>query len=163
MKHFLRWLLLASACGVGTALLVITGTLGRVWCADVTKLSFIILAVFWIFIFHLGAIIWQYARGHYLWMPADYWRRRINPGWFVADKLTKLGMLGTVLGFIYMLSTSLSSVNLKDIASLQGALTCMGVGMGTALYTTAAGLMCAIPLRLQLYLFDRAVADEHAR
>ena len=49
-------------------------------------------------------------------------------GWFCSDVMLKLGLIGTVIGFIIMLS-SLSDIQ-HSITLLQGVLTTMGSGMG---------------------------------
>ena len=46
--------------------------------------------------------------------------------------MLKLGLIGTVIGFIIMLS-SLSDITTFDVTLLQGVLTTMGSGMGVAL------------------------------
>ena len=54
-------------------------------------------------------------------------------GWFCSDVMLKLGLIGTVIGFIIMLG-SLSDITTFDVTLLQGVLTTMGSGMGVALY-----------------------------
>ena len=46
--------------------------------------------------------------------------------------MLKLGLIGTVIGFIIMLG-SLSDITTFDVTLLQGVLTTMGSGMGVAL------------------------------
>ena len=77
--------------------------------------------------------------------------KKSDIGWFVSDTLLTLGMIGTVAGFIYMLDTSFSKMDPQNVVSMQGVLAKMGVGMSTALYTTAAGLVCSLLLKLQMY------------
>jgi len=62
-------------------------------------------------------------------------------------------MTGTVIGFIYMLDISFGNLGTANTANLRQALESMGTGMGTALYTTATGLVCSLLLRLQIYKF----------
>jgi biopolymer transport protein ExbB/TolQ len=64
-----------------------------------------------------------------------------------------LGMIGTVIGFIYMLNISFGNLGTANTTALKQALETMGTGMGTALYTTATGLVCSLLLRLQIYKF----------
>ena len=77
-------------------------------------------------------------------------------GWFIADLMVRLGLLGTVIGFIYMLS-SISQVSSIDIQALQQLLGNMSSGMRIALYTTLTGLGAGILLGLQYRLLDQAV------
>lgn len=76
-------------------------------------------------------------------------------GWFVADLMLKLGLLGTVIGFIFMLS-AVTGINQVDIRTLQQLMTNMSSGMQVALYTTLAGLTAGMLLGLQYQFLDRA-------
>jgi biopolymer transport protein ExbB/TolQ len=77
-------------------------------------------------------------------------------GWFLADLMIRLGLLGTVIGFIVMLG-SVSSVSSIDLPALQQLLTNMSDGMRIALYTTLTGLGAGILLGFQYRLLDNAV------
>lgn len=77
-------------------------------------------------------------------------------GWFLADLMIRLGLLGTVIGFIFMLG-SVANVESVDIHALQKLLTNMSGGMRIALYTTLTGLGCGILLGFQYRLLDQAV------
>jgi len=85
-------------------------------------------------------------------------RRPQDVGWFVCDLLIKLGLLGTIVGFILMLA-SVSNISDFDAASIQFVLLEMSSGMATALYTTLAGLVGSLLLAAQYHLLDR-YADE---
>jgi hypothetical protein len=76
-------------------------------------------------------------------------------GWLVADLMFKLGLLGTVVGFVMMLG-SLVSLDGVDLGTLQGLLLKMSGGMRVALYTTLAGLIGGMLLGLQVHMLDRA-------
>ena len=75
--------------------------------------------------------------------------------WFASDAFLTLGMIGTVFGFIYMLSTIFSGLNVSDIAGMKLSLAKMSHGMSAALYTTAAGLVCSLILKVQLFDFTQ--------
>jgi len=75
-------------------------------------------------------------------------------GWFVSGLLTKLGLLGTVIGFILMLA-SVGAIESFDVADVQQVLSRMSVGMSVALYTTLVGLSAGMLLGLQYLLLDR--------
>ena len=82
-------------------------------------------------------------------------------GWFLADVMIKLGLLGTIVGFVMMLG-SVGAVTNFDATTMQGVLRQMSSGMGTALYTTFVGLVCSILTTFQYYLLDQG-ADELIR
>lgn len=79
-------------------------------------------------------------------------------GWLVADLMLKLGLLGTVVGFILMLG-AVSSINDFDVATMQGMLQQMSSGMRVALFTTLTGLVGGMLLGIQYHLVERG-ADE---
>lgn len=82
-------------------------------------------------------------------------RRGHQTGWFVADLMIRLGLLGTVIGFIFMLS-SIATVENVDLHTMQQLLSNMSGGMRIALYTTLAGLSAGILLGFQYQLLDQA-------
>ena len=88
---------------------------------------------------------------------ADSLRYRQSVGWFVADAMLKLGLLGTIIGFILMLS-SVQSIDSFDVETLKGALSTMSGGMGVALFTTLFGLVGGILLKLQYYILDEGTS-----
>ena len=71
--------------------------------------------------------------------------------------MLKLGLLGTVIGFILMLS-SIQSIESFDVETLKNALGAMSGGMGVALFTTLFGLVGGILLKLQYYILDDATS-----
>jgi hypothetical protein len=79
-------------------------------------------------------------------------------GWFVADLLLSLGLLGTVVGFILMLGP-ITDLDTSDQSAIQAALAAMSGGMAVALYTTLTGLLGGILLKVQGFLLDGAVQE----
>lgn len=79
-------------------------------------------------------------------------------GWFVVDILLKLGLVGTIIGFILMLGSVANTASL-DVNTMQKVLRQMSSGMGTALFTTLAGLIGSILLGMQYLLLDKG-SDE---
>ncbi len=77
-------------------------------------------------------------------------------GFIIADLMLKLGILGTVIGFIFMLG-SLSNLNSIDITVMQTLLAEMSSGMKVALFTTLCGLLAGIALNIKYNLVDWAV------
>ena len=82
--------------------------------------------------------------------------RWLNHGWFSADLCLKIGLLGTIIGFILML-TPIRDLTSFDPVSLQSALKAMSGGMAIALYTTLTGLVCHLLLRVQFQLASDAM------
>ena len=118
------------------------GYLHQLYNADITKLSWIIIGLFFLLNIRLGFQLHTNRRtGN-------------NFDWLMSETMISLGMVGTVVGFIYMLSTIFTDINLDDIRSVQDSLGIMATGMGTALWTTLIGLICSILYKTQLVLTE---------
>jgi len=83
-------------------------------------------------------------------------RGQFRFGYVVADLMLKLGLLGTVIGFIFMLG-SLVGLNSIDINVMQKLLTQMSGGMKVALFTTLTGMSCGVLLNIKYQLLDWSV------
>lgn len=86
----------------------------------------------------------------------DRLRAPLEVGGFWGDVLIRLGLIGTIVGFILMLQSFVSGPNPSD-ENIQALLITMSKGMGTALYTTFAGLVASTLLALQQQLLGRTV------
>ena len=80
-------------------------------------------------------------------------RGRFRFGYVIADLMLKLGLLGTVIGFIFMLG-SLVDLNSIDINVMQKLLGQMSGGMKVALFTTLTGMSCGVLLNMKYQLLD---------
>ena len=77
-------------------------------------------------------------------------------GFFVSDLLLKLGIIGTVIGFIIMLS-SLSTIDEMNLSKMNNLLLSMSTGMKVALYTTLTGLIGSILLSIQYNFLESKI------
>ncbi len=77
-----------------------------------------------------------------------------STGWFFSDMLMRLGLIGTVIGFVLMLS-SVYQLKDDDVQALKQLLGTMGSGMQVALYTTLSGLGAALLVGMQCQWLDR--------
>ena len=87
---------------------------------------------------------------------AEY-AKKLSYGWMAADISLKLGLLGTVIGFILMLQP-ISELNNTSPEELKLALSAMSSGMAVALYTTLTGLISSILIRLEFQIASANVA-----
>ena len=133
----------------GVGFLMVYDCINYINNADVTKLSFVIAALFTHSTIQVGISTYKRDKKQY------YHESNLNIPRFMTGVMTKVGMLGTVIGFILMLSTCLGDVSFQNVASMQGVIGKMTSGMSTALVTTAAGLICSLILQLQLFNYDQ--------
>jgi hypothetical protein len=151
----LRWWLFFTVISLGVFTLAVSGALREIIRVDVTKISILILAVFFFFTIRTGRNTFRLCNGNGAAAYSATGDRDDELGWFVSDMLLTMGMIGTVIGFIYMLGTSFVEFDPANADSLRNVLSRMSGGMSTALYTTAAGLICSLLLKLQLFNFTQ--------
>ena len=89
---------------------------------------------------------------------ADELSNRHSFGYMAVDVLLKLGLTGTVIGFILML-LPIGEIKEFDPQILQQLLATMSGGMAIALYTTLTGLLTSMLLKFQYFLLDSGVIN----
>ena len=161
MDSLLRWLITFTLICVGMALVFTTGLAGAVNKADVTKISFVICGLFFYYSLWAGLVNYRLYKAKK--NITKQTKKFLEKTKFISGIFLDLGMIGTVIGFIYMLSSSFGSIDVSNTTSLHMALKTMAVGMGTALYTTATGLICSVLLRLQTWPIRRLVSDKEGK
>ena len=93
---------------------------------------------------------------------ADRLRGSNGFGAFASDTVMKLGLLGTIIGFIIMLAP-IAGLDASDKSLMKSSMGLMSDGMAVAMYTTLAGLVGSILLKIQYYMLDNATAKVFSR
>ena len=88
----------------------------------------------------------------------DELSNRHSIGYLIVDILLKLGLTGTVIGFILML-LPIGEIKDFDPQILQKLLSTMSGGMAVALYTTLTGLVTSMLLKFQYFLLDSSLSQ----
>lgn len=112
--------------------------------SDVTYISWLILIVFAIGSLNIG---WRVVDAR---RKERAWESKFPLTNYLIGTCTSLGLLGTIIGLIIMITGAFSSLDIADHASVKQSLLAMSSGIGTALVTTLVGLVCAILLKFQL-------------
>jgi len=76
--------------------------------------------------------------------------KKISYGVIASDIALKLGLLGTIIGFILMLKP-IADLNSTSPENLKIALSSMSSGMAVALYTTLTGLIISTLIRIHFH------------
>jgi hypothetical protein len=150
---FHKWLIGASLATLVLSACVYAGGLQWINRMDVTKITFLILAVFIWFSVKAGRCTYGVSTGRSQPVHAQS-----DTLWFVSDVLTSLGLLGTIIGLIYALTT-LSS----DPAQVIGNMPKMITGLSSAFVTTMGGLIGSILLRVQAHALDLSTRPQGER
>ncbi len=185
-KIFLKSLILFGVISFVFAVLGTEGLLALVIESDRSRLSIVIMLIYVIASVHWLLISWDLSCqrvaldlggdaygesrvAHFLKTLtdagtrqyealADRLQNRHTAGHFIADALLKLGLLGTIIGFILML-LPVAQIEDFDTNLVQQLMVQMSAGMAVALYTTLAGLVTSTLLKLQYLLADNALSE----
>lgn len=161
---FLQGLILTGLIVFAGYLLNEQGLIGLLLAGDRSGISYLIAGI-WLVLTLRWLWLLRWVQRQYD-LPTDFdtdhreaiLARWLNHGWFGADSVLKLGLLGTIIGFILMLAP-ISKLSGYDAASLQAALGEMSAGMVVALYTTLTGLVANLLLRLQFQILSDAMQE----
>ena len=161
MKPLLRWWLFISLTIILTFAFYYFGLFSEVWDKDRTKLSFLIMIMFFFTSIHCGKETIKVSKALEKNIPKNKikstdWRGNQEIGWFISDLVLTIGMIGTVSGFLLMLTGAFAGVDLNDEVAMKNVLEQMSKGMSTALYTTLFGLICGGLLKIQYFSLGRA-------
>ena len=161
---FLQGLILTGLIMFAGYLLNEQGLIGLLLAGDRSGISYLIAGI-WLVLTLRWLWLLRWVQRQYD-LPTEFdtdhreaiLARWLNHGWFAADSVLKLGLLGTIIGFILMLAP-ISKLSGYDAASLQAALGEMSAGMAVALYTTLTGLVANLLLRLQFQILSDAMQE----
>lgn len=78
-------------------------------------------------------------------------------GAFASDLTMKLGLFGTIVGFIIMLAP-IATLDTENQAAIKSSMALMSDGMAVAMYTTLAGLVASILIRVQYEFVEIATS-----
>jgi hypothetical protein len=149
MTVWLRWWLFTMMVVAGTIVAMFAGVFELVWAADVTYLSFVIMTLAVGMTIRCGILTYNAAKA-----PDKITLENLSvlkeSGELSASICARLGLVGTVIGFIIMLS-SFATVDFTDVASTQTLIKSMSMGMGVALWTTLIGQICSIVVNIQYH------------
>lgn len=139
---------------VGLVVLWINGTVALVFSAGLVSNLIVssIVGVFVIFSIYCGYLNYKAYKRENLYI-GDL-KKQVNHGWFFASVCSRLGLLGTVWGFI-ILSKAITLYKVGDIQSMQDMITGMSSGLAVALVTTLVGQICNILLSLQYHMLNQ--------
>jgi hypothetical protein len=186
-----KHLLLKSSLALGviiffTYLIFDLGVLSLIIASDQSKISLIILALYYLATAHWYYLSFsldkeieglnsddasssvllsklkyfdgndQQKSTNYLSILEDELANRHALGYMIVDILLKLGLTGTVIGFILML-LPIGEIKDFDPQIIQQLLSKMSGGMAVALYTTLTGLVTSTLLKLQYFLLDNSL------
>lgn len=116
---------------------------------DSTKISLIILTI----LVACSAFI-GYKAYKKQFRQREVTQKSVEPIWFFSDAVLSIGMVGTLVGFLIVLTTTFSNITDYSPEELKNIIGTLASGMGIALITSLTGLLSSILLKFQLVLLD---------
>ena len=74
--------------------------------------------------------------------------------WFASETMVTLGLIGTVAGFLLMLSSAFDNLDVSNVENVQKVISNMALGMSTALCTTLSGLVGSVLTKIQMVILE---------
>tara|TARA_R110000824_G_scaffold357562_2_gene545078 strand:- start:2243 stop:2722 length:480 start_codon:yes stop_codon:yes gene_type:complete len=147
------WCVGLSSLVAGLEIAWMHGIIQSIYASDVTKISVLIALILGWQSLSCGSEMWNQSHKSNSQCDSD---EAIEYGWLWSDIVLSLGMIGTVIGFMIMLSGFID-VDFSDFDSVQGLITKLSAGMATSLSTTLVGLISSVILKLQFFGLERVV------
>ena len=80
----------------------------------------------------------------------------LEPYWFAADVVMSIGMVGTLVGFLLVLTSAFTDIDTSSQEAMKEVIGELAAGMGVALLTSLAGLISSIILKSQLVMLENS-------
>lgn len=141
VKPLYIWWITNLAVATGVFWAWHSGIITKIWYDDVTMITSVLSLLY----------VATTALIGYVAYTKDFASKIVDACWFLSEQMLALGMLGTVVGFIYLLSSGITSASVTDPTSLATLLANMSVGLGIALYTNAVGILASLVTKGLLY------------
>lgn len=141
---FIKWFIIFLSILVGSYYAQTFGIFSLIIEADSSYLSLLIFGLFLVGSLNVGFLAWKYDKNSNVLEI----RRQSEVPVFIADQLTTLGLLGTIIGFCIMTNSALTDTNVEIIVKT------LKQGVSVALFTTLVGLIGSLLLNLQLFVLD---------
>lgn len=157
-RFFLRWALLPSLTLVGTLFAMNLGWFKVMHEGDQTHLTYVILGIFTLATLLAGRLSWRIGglTSNRTVDKVNALKHSVEHGFLAESLCVSLGLLGTVFGFVVMLSGGFGDLS-EGGEVTQAAVSQLTSGMATAFITTLVGLICSIILKIQYHFIENAL------
>jgi hypothetical protein len=152
----LRWWIVFCLVFIFSVYSYMEGWIGYLWSSDPTGITFVIIALFYIFTIFIGTLTYKSGDIYNPFTSSHY----VRACWHVPEILMALGMMGTLIGFMIILGPALYGMDPSNIIAAKSAISEMASGMSTSVITTLAGLVAGQLIKIQLINLDLGLDDE---
>jgi len=161
MAALIRWWIMFLLIMSAFVLAAVCDLFTMVWDGDVTKISFIVLLACLYGTIRIGKLTIKFAntiasKDHRL---LDTLNIDKEIGWFTSSISSRIGLIGTVIGFI-MMAMALAYFDSNNPGE---TIKTLSAGLSVALYTTLTGQVANILLAIQTFNLTQALEKELAK
>ena len=158
MDALIKWWFIFWTCIVGALFVQYNGLFAALWYADHVKLSFVIIAVFLATTIYVGVLTRRLSKlkhGVVVNIEAN-----LPMCWFSTEAMNALGMIGTVAGFLLMLSSAFgTTIDPANTEAMKRLISAAAIGLSTSACATLVGLLCSTVAKLQIVILEKALGD----
>ena len=149
MTTFTKWFLLNAVVLTAAFLVEQREWISLVVKNDASYISIVIMSLYVIVSGYVGRLCYladRVTKGR----DRDDLLKRMDVGWFAGEHFFSLGLLGTLVGLTIATSTSLT-----EEAQVSQIVAGLKDGLNTAFFTTICGIVCSLPLQMQLMILKQ--------
>ena len=151
----LKWWFMFCSSIAAVGLCWLFGFVDMLRDMDVSRLGYVILAIYFGFSMFVGYLTFQASRGRSLIVMEHK-----DSCYYVTELLQALGMAGTIIGFMYMLHKLFGDLDMSGATPVtMEMLARAATGLSTACITTLVGIVCSYALRAQLVNLNYLVPE----
>lgn len=149
---FIKWFITFAATIAAGLIAAHYGFFSLVFSTDISRISLGMTILFVLTSLLMGKLSYDLSHTR---IPMKIVKKRLQIANFVADILFTLGLLGTIIGFCYMMGKTLNSgIDVTEIISQ------MKIGTSTTLFTTLFGIIGSLLLQLQILFVNLEVSKD---
>jgi len=143
--NLLKWWLLVVLTAAGVVIVNYFDGIQFVYNNDLTKLSFVIAALF---------VLTSAVVGYKIFTNGDGKYQNYEAEWLVSEHLLSLGLAGTVIGLLIVFTGAFKDLDITNVQSAQQVIVSLSSGLGSAFTTTLCGLVFSMILKSQLVIAE---------
>jgi len=145
---FIKWFIVAAAIIAVACIAAQMGFISLVIASDISHLSIFIAGLFVVASTLTGKLCYDISNES---IDPVTVKKRLKILNFMADSFFTLGLLGTIIGFCYMMAGSHAVLNNTDVNVIIQQLK---VGSSTKLFATLSGIVSSLLLQVQILLIE---------
>lgn len=144
-KPFLLWWIIFITSIAGFVVAAEYDLITKMWSLDISKISFLILSAYLLSSGYCGWVVFNIKKSI---------EKHLSNLWFISNIFIRLGLIGTVIGFMLAFSEILVPTGSFSTSDIKALIEVISGGLAVAFITTLVGLICSAFLQIQLVIVE---------